>query len=588
VFRALVRPRTVVLSLVALALVVAGAAAWVGLRAAPVRTHLTRAADLVLQLEREIRADDLPGARATLAALRTQTRAASSTVDSPDWRWGTLTPVVGEDLFAVRVVADVLDDLTRRVLTPLLDLGGTLSLAALVPHGGRLAVAPIRRAARQVAALDRAAREDLGQVGAIAQGRLTAPVAAAVARFTDGLRRLTHLTGTAATATALLPGMLGVDGPRTYLVVFQNLAEARATGGMPGAFVVVSANAGAIRIVDEGTAIDLGNFDRPVLPLGPDVLSLYTDRPGVFPADVNLTPDFPTAAALFREMYRRRTGRGVDGVLATDPVALSYLLRATGPLRTPTGDPLDSGNAVRLLLSDVYARMASVPDKDRYFASTARTVFDALSRGAASPPAAVAALAQAAAEHRVLVWSRYPGEEARLAGTVLEGALPRVESPATPTVGVFLNDGSGAKLDYYLTRGANLNVGDCRPDGRRELRLRVVLGSTVPRTSLPEHVLGLRLGGDPYTVRTNVMVFAPVHGGIVDMRRDGVPVPFGAGTEHGRAVGVLTTYLTPGQHLTVDVGLLTAAGAAGPVSPRLWVTPGVNDWQLSAESGPNC
>ena len=34
-------------------------------------------------------------------------------------------------------------------------------------------------------------------------------------------------------------------------------------------------------------------------------------------------------------MYRVHSGRRVDGVVATDPVALSYLLQATGPVLLP-------------------------------------------------------------------------------------------------------------------------------------------------------------------------------------------------------------------------------------------------------------
>ena len=49
--------------------------------------------------------------------------------------------------------------------------------------------------------------------------------------------------------------------------------------------------------------------------------------------DVNLTPDFPTAAATAQAMWERKTGQHVDGVLSLDPVALGYILDATGPVK---------------------------------------------------------------------------------------------------------------------------------------------------------------------------------------------------------------------------------------------------------------
>ena len=141
---------------------------------------------------------------------------------------------------------------------------------------------------------------------------------------------------------------------------------------------------------------------------------------------------------------------------------------------------------------------------------------------------------------------------------MLEGSLPERDEGGQTTVGVFLNDGSGAKLGYYLTHSARLETADCRPDGRRVLRLQLDLGSTAPPSGLPADVLGLGLAGDPYTVRTNVMVFSPAGGAIMDMTLDGAPVPFAQGTERRRFVGVRTVDLRPGQTRTVTATLLTA------------------------------
>jgi len=70
-----------------------------------------------------------------------------------------------------------------------------------------------------------------------------------------------------------------------------------------------------------------------------------------YPQDVNLSPDFPTAAALFAKMYTGRTGTAVDGVVAIDPVALSYLLEGTGPVDVGDGVVLTSDTVVPVLLS---------------------------------------------------------------------------------------------------------------------------------------------------------------------------------------------------------------------------------------------
>ena len=137
-------------------------------------------------------------------------------------------------------------------------------------------------------------------------------------------------------------------------------------------------------------------------------------------------------------------------------------------------------------------------------------------------------------------------------------ACPR-DGAGNPTVGVFLNDGSGAKLSYYLTQRAALSVGGCADDGSRELHLRLTLGSTAPARGLPAYVTGLALSGDPYTSRTNVMVFSPTGGDIVDVKLGGTEQEFGTGLERNRSVGVFTVDLPPGQSRTFDISIATAA-----------------------------
>jgi hypothetical protein len=366
-------------------------------------------------------------------------------------------------------------------------------------------------------------------------------------------------------------------------MMFQNNAEVRATGGMPGAFIVIEANDGAVKVVDHGSAATaIQSFPAPVVPLDPDAEQLYTDRLATFPADVNLTPDFPTAANLAREMYRIRSGRNVDGVIATDPVALSYLLRATGPVQIPGGAPLIAATAVKTLLSDVY-RSTTNAQQDAYFAGAALAAFHTLTRKQSNPRAVLAELARAAGERRLLVWSARPEEAELIKGTAVAGTLP-IDDGTKPTVGVFLNDGTGAKLGYYLTQSAQLTVGGCARDGSRELRLRVTLGSGAPASGLSDSITGLALAGERGTIRTNVMVFSPTGGTVADANLDGAELDFGTGVEHGRSVAVATLDLPPGARSTLNFTVITGPLPAAGINPRLVTTPMVAPWKT--EIGP--
>jgi len=582
--------RRVGAGLLALLGVVALAGAWVGVRGLNARDHLRQAAVLMDQLRWEMAGGDTRAAAATLASLQRQTARARAQSDDPGWRLGR-GQVVADDLAAVSTVAAALDDLAREGLPPLVETAGSVDLGALTPRAGRVDLAPLRAAAPRLAAADDAVRRARDRVAGIDPDGLADRLRAPLRQLRDSLDRAATQVATAARTAQLLPGMLGADGPRSYLVVFQNLAEVRATGGLPGAFVTLRADRGAIRIVDQSTASALGRFARPVLPLDPARRALYTDRLGTYPADVNFAPHFPTAAQLLREMYRRRSGRTVDGVLATDPVAMAGLLRVLGPVPVPGGPTLTADNAVRVLLSETYAHSASSTAQDRYFAAAARAAFQALTTRRTDPVALAAELARAAGERRLLLWSADPAQQRLIAGTVLEGVLPTSDG-RRPTVGVFLNDGSGAKLGYYLRAAAELSLGACRPDGRRELLLRFSLGSTAPASGLSEYVLGAGLAGDPYTVRTNVALYTSPGGAISRVLLDGARARLGTGLEGRRAVGLVTVDLRPGQTRVLEATLLTGVPAGGwgtgPVTPRLWTTPGVTPWRLSVRSADGC
>jgi hypothetical protein len=567
------------LALVALLVVSLVGAGWTVLRGVQVRGHLIRAASLVAELERQMLRADVNAARQVLTKLQDEIRAAREAANDPSWRVGSHLAVTGPNLLAVRMLVGAIDGVANSALPSLIEVGTSLNLAAVMPKNGRIDVRPLGSAAPRLLKAEASLRLARDRVSSIATTKVLPEIRTGIDLFLRGIDRLINATSTAARAAELLPALLGASGPRTYLVLFQNPAELRATGGMPGAFLILRADQGLLQIVGQGTAAaDLQTFDTPVLKLEPEMQKLYGDRPGIFPANVNLTPHFPTAAMLAREMYRRRSGQTVDGVLALDPVALSYLLRATGPVAMPVGPPLTAERAIPMLLSEAYARTTDLAGQDLYFASAAKAVFDVLSSGSVNPGVALAALAQAAGERRLLLWSASQQERDAIAGTVLEGALP-LDDGERPAVGVFLNDGSGAKLGYYLRTSVDITTDHCRRDGRRALKLRVTLKSTAPAQGLPQYVLGLGLAGDPYTVRTNVMVFSPTGGGVLTAHLDGTPTAMGTGGERRRSVAVITVDVPPGRARTVEAILLTdVLPAELRVSPELWLTPTVTNW----------
>ncbi|MEU2666281.1 DUF4012 domain-containing protein [Micromonospora sp. NBC_01740] len=551
---------------------------WVGFRGWQARAHLLNSAGLARELSAQVVGGDTARAQRTLAALQEQSGSARAATGDPGWWVGRHAPYAGDNLAAVRQISVAIDDLARQAFPPLL----RADLTSLVPAGGRLDVGRLRALSAELARVNATVQGARDSLATVPTEGLVGQVRQALGDLRGEIDRLAGLTAAADEASRLLPGLLGADGPRTYLVVSQNPAELRATGGMIGAYAVIHAADGRVRMGRQGTSSTLGRF-QPPLKVPAEVRSLWADLPGIYPADVNLTPHFPTAAALYREMFRRRTGTTVDGVLAVDPVVLSYLLKATGPVMVPGGVPLAAEKVVQTVLSDSYQRMDN-EEQDAFFAASAAAVFDALVTKNVDPKALLSSFDRAVTERRILFWSARNEEQRRIGDSRLAGALP--EKDTVPTVGVFLNDGSGAKLGYYLRPSATLAVGDCRSDGRRELRLRVTLRSSAPKSGLSESVLGLGLAGDPYTVRTLVSVHSPAGGAVLAARLDGVETAVGSGTERRRQVSTANVEVGPGGSRTLEVTVLTATTGVG--TAELWLTPTATPWTTQVVSAPSC
>ncbi|MGN9813487.1 DUF4012 domain-containing protein [Micromonospora sp. BQ11] len=551
---------------------------WVGVRGWQARAHLLNAAGLARDLSAQVVAGDTDRAQRTLAALQEQAAAARTATGDPGWWLGRQTPFAGDNLAAVRQIAVAIDELSRAAFPALL----RTDLSSLLPSAGRLDVGRLRTVSTELSTVDDAVQATRADLAAVPTGGLVDQVAQALGDLRTEIDRLAGLTAAADQAARLLPPLLGVDGPRRYLLVSQNPAELRATGGMIGAYAVLHADGGRVRMGRQGSSAELARFTPP-LAVPPEVRAAWGDLPGMYPADVNLTPHFPTAAALYREMFRRRTDTVVDGVLAVDPVVLSYLLKATGPVLVPDGVPLAAETVVRTLLSDAYQRL-DTREQDRFFATAGAAVFDTLFKKNVNPRGLLSAFDRAVQERRILFWSARPEEQRMFGDSRMAGVLP--EKDTVPTVGVFLNDGSGAKLGYYLRPTATLTVGECRSDGRRELRLRVTLHSSAPKSGLSRSVLGLGLAGDPYTVRTLVSVHSPAGGVVLDARLDGVATAVGSGSERNRHTATANVEVGPGTTRTLEVAVLTAKTGSG--SAELWLTPTATPWTTQVVSAPSC
>ncbi|KQO62321.1 DUF4012 domain-containing protein [Curtobacterium sp. Leaf261] len=572
------RTRPVLWAVLVLVLLVVAAVLWVGVRGAMAARDLKQSVALVSTVRTQITHGDTAAATSTVRQLRDRATSAEHLTSDPVWRMVEFVPLAGPNLRAVRQVAAVVADVSDNAVQPAVGVLDDVDVSQFRPTGGKIDLQPLVRAQKPVdratRTLDRALQDasDIDTSGTV--GAVNDAVGQLVATLTTTSRQAV----VADKAVDLAPAMLGADGPKNYLLLFQNNAELRAGGGIPGAVAYVHAEDGSLQLQQQSSGAGIGMFDPSVLPLSTDTRGLYGDITGQYMQDVTLTPRFDLSAKLAREMWKRKYGQEVDGVLTLDPVTLGYILKATGPVTLPTGDTLTADNAASLLLSEAYAKYPDPTVQDAFFASAAGAVFTKVASGDFDPKAFIGALTTGVDERRVLLWSADPAEQRTISGTAIAGELP-TSTDAESRFGVYLNDATGAKMDYYLTEQIAVGSQVCRADGRPTWTVDVTLQNTAPAdagTSLPEYVTGGgAFGVPPGQVQTNLLVYAPTSGVFLSATRDGQPAAPQTATDGKYPVVQLQTRLSPGESTTVRIQYLGPVRAAKS-TVSVESTPGVH------------
>ena len=467
----------------------------------------------------------------------------------------------------MREVSVSADDVVSRAVAPLMDTYHRLNFDALSPKDGQIEISGLQEAAPNLSQAAETVKLSHQRLASIDRSSLFPVLAEPVYSATLQLNGLSQVLEIASSSAQLLPSMLGAEEPRNYLLLVQNSAEVRATGGIPGALAILHTDKGQISLGAQSSAVALGSFVPP-LPVDPAQESIFTTRLGTQMQNVNLTPDFPSAAAMAKGMWEQRhDSQKIDGVVALDPVVLRNLLEATGPVDVSDSEilgivsdtslptSLTEDNVIPTLLSDIYQEVEDPAVQDIYFAAVAGRVFTAFTEGQGNSAALIQALGKSVKDDRLYIWASREEEQKIIASTELAGGVTGPDSGGS-TFGVYFNDGTGAKMDYHATRTVQL-VQKCQHQGYANYTLRLTATNNAPAdaaSSLPPYVTGGgAFGIDPGHIRTNYVFYGPAQSFVETATVNGMVVPFGAGRHGKRPVGTVGLELSPGESVELDV-----------------------------------
>lgn len=127
---------------------------------------------------------------------------------------------------------------------------------------------------------------------------------------------------------------LGTKEDKRYLLIFQNNAEMRGSGGFVGSYALIDMRDGKIRNMEIPGG---GSYDTKAGLLE----KIYTPYPLQLLGarwrfwDANWWPDWPASARKLQWFYEHSGGASVDGVIAFTPTVMEELLRVLGPIDLP-------------------------------------------------------------------------------------------------------------------------------------------------------------------------------------------------------------------------------------------------------------
>ncbi|MDV7088114.1 DUF4012 domain-containing protein [Rhodococcus opacus] len=564
--------------------------AWFGYSAWEVQHNLTGARDNAQLAKDSLLAGDAEAAQR--AATEAEHRASQGQENLHSLPWSALAaiPGVGTPLESAQQMSDVVVGLTRDVLTPAVETGTALSPKDLIADGGKVNLQPLRDSAPaldQISADAKSLADQAHQVSGGGYLSLVDDVRTQLQTQTDDVAKLLENTSIGA---KVLPAMLGTDGPRSYFMAFQTNAEARGTGGLVGGYGIIHANDGEVQVDTLGKNTEVA-YDHQPLDLGPDYQATYgMYNPSTDIRNSNFSSHFPYAAQIWQSMWEQESGERVDGAIATDPVALSYVLGAVGSIVMPDGEVVDSDNVVELTQSTTYTRFitdesnynADNEARKEYLQTIAGKVVEKMTGNIENPQLLLDAVGKAVSERRIAVWSAHRDEQAIIADTPLGYTVP--QDPA-PYAGVVINNNAGNKLDYYLNREIDYTAATCTGD-TRTTTVTVRLTNNTPPGDFPRIVAGtFKERPLPFGTNFSAVSLVSTQGASLNKATvDGKPVFSIRGNELGHPVFTVPTTILQGKTVELRYELTepTAPGEA-----RVPVQPLVDEPSVTINA-PNC
>ena len=517
-----------------------------------------------------ITSGDTAGMQKAVTTLKDDVSTMQEELGGGLWSFAGAIPVLGSDVQGAKELVNIAADLVYKALVPLTDVLAQYPMDSLMSDG-TLNVEAVRQLCAAITAAQPAISDASDKINELSDFHFD-QLNDAIAQIKDPLAEAAWRLETYRPLIEKVPYILGGNGTRAYLVIAQNNAEIRATGGFPGAWGTLYVDNGQVSLGDITTIAGERDVTFDVTD---EEIAVFGDGMAINPANLNMTPDFPRAGQLLAQAWESYTGEHVDGVIALDPVLLQRMLAlVNGSVTADDGTVMDGTNAAQALLSDTYWRFGNDGDaQDAFFANVASLAVDQIMGGLGSVDVKqlYETLKGATDEGRLIAWMADADEEVGLHAIGLDGALST--DPAKPVLGVYVNDNTWAKICWYLGLDTTIVGKAQNADGTVTYDVRTTFSNGITMDeaeSAPSYVTGIspskRSVDDMFL---NPLLVAPAGGSITDVVVEGTGVgSLGEGTLYGFDIWGGGFNLGAQETLTVSYKVNVPAGVAEELAVR--------------------
>ncbi|MFP5297373.1 MAG: DUF4012 domain-containing protein [Actinomycetota bacterium] len=325
----------------------------------------------------------------------------------------------------------------------------------------------------------------------------------------DGIETATEADKTLRDAEAglkILPGVLGADGPRTYMLGFQNSAEQRGTGGALLNFGLMQIADGSPELSEDAGSVYNVDKDRQQIsiPLPPDAWYVANIVDAQRFGNANWSPDWPLSAQITMDYAQASAPEfpEMDGVIAVDPVLMEKLMPGVGPF-TVANRSITSKRIVDFMLYRAYASWPIAGQRRVVLKQVVDKFYEGLF-APAKPTDLLGGFGGALTQKHVQIWMADPLEQRFIERMDWDGAItPPDELEDDDYIYVVEQNVGGSKLDYFDTNVNTMEVTFEGNDALVSTEMRVRNGVFLPQ---PRYSMG-----DSQTPNACAAARCPVH-----------------------------------------------------------------------------